>query len=116
MVSGAIFVVVVLVLLGVIGFLVYQRLNGDPTKDATAGQCLGNLPEVAPGQDQEATGGKIVDCGDAAAVYQIESRLDNQTDDQAETWTCAGLARGHRHLPRGPGQRHRLRPVSQEVG
>lgn len=81
--GGAIFAVVVLVLLGAIGFLVYQRLNADPTKNAVAGQCLANLPEVGPGQDQEATGGKIVDCGDSSAVYRIESRLDNQNTAQA---------------------------------
>jgi hypothetical protein len=83
--GGAIFVVVLIVLLGAVGFLVYQRLNGDPTKNATAGQCLGNLPEVGPGQDLKADGGKIVDCADSAAAYQIESRLDNQTPDQAKS-------------------------------
>jgi hypothetical protein len=83
--GGAIFAVVVVVLLGAIGFLVYQRLNGDPTKNAAAGQCLAGLPEVGPGQDQEATGGKVVDCGDSSAVYRIESRLDNQDAAQAKS-------------------------------
>jgi hypothetical protein len=83
--GGAIFAVVVIVLLGAIGYLVYSRLTGDPTKNAQAGQCLANLPEVGPGQDQEAPSGKIVDCGDSSAVYQIESRLDNQTSDQAKS-------------------------------
>jgi hypothetical protein len=83
--GGAIFAVVVLVLIGAIGFLVYQRLNGDPTKDAQAGQCLAGLPNVEPGQDQEATGAKIVDCADSSAVYRIESRLDNQDSAQAKS-------------------------------
>jgi hypothetical protein len=83
--GGAIFAVVVIVLLGAIGYLVYSRLTGDPTKNAQAGQCLANLPEVGPGQDQEAPSGKVVDCGDSSAVYQIESRLDNQTSDQAKS-------------------------------
>lgn len=83
--SAAIFGVVVVVLLAAIGFLVYQRVYGDPTKNATAGQCLGNLPDVSPGQDLKADGGKIVDCADSTAVYQIESRLDNQTSEQAKS-------------------------------
>jgi hypothetical protein len=83
--GGVIFGVVVLVLVGAIGLLLYQRLNGDPTKDAKAGQCLAGLPTVEPGQDQEATGGKVVDCADSSAVYRIESRLDNQDSAQAKS-------------------------------
>ena len=91
--GGAIFAVVVLVLVGAISFLIYQRLNGDPTKNATAGQCLAGLPEVGPGQDQEATGGKVVDCADSSAVYRIESRLDNQDSAQAKSVdVCKGSA------------------------
>jgi hypothetical protein len=84
-IGGIIFTVVVVVLIAAIGYLIYSRLHSDPTKNAQAGQCLANLPAVQPGQDQEATGGKVVDCGDSSAVYKIESRLDNQTSAQAKS-------------------------------
>jgi hypothetical protein len=83
--GGLLFGVILLVLVAAILFLAYQRFTGDPTKNAQAGQCLGGLPAVAPGEDQEAKGGKIVDCGDASAAYKIESRLDNQSEDQAKS-------------------------------
>jgi hypothetical protein len=82
-VTSVVFGVIVLLLLGAIAFVLYQRFLLDPTKDAAAGDCLADLPIVAVGEDQEVERGRIVECTDPAAVFQVEGRLDRVSDEQA---------------------------------
>src|SRR5258706_130510 len=63
--AGAIFGVVVLVLLAATGLVVYQKFYADPTKNAVAGNCLANLPVVAVGEDKDAKRTRVVNCNDA---------------------------------------------------
>jgi Tfp pilus assembly protein FimV len=83
--TGAVFGLIVLVLVAAIGVLVYLRLYADPTKNATAGNCLADLPIVAVGEDREVTNVRVVDCGDAAATHVVEARIDNKTEAEAKS-------------------------------
>ncbi len=82
---GAIFGLIVVVLVAAIGVLVYLRLYGDPTKNAVVGDCLADLPSVAVGEDKEVTSVRVVDCGDPAATHVVEGRLDNKTEAEAKS-------------------------------
>jgi hypothetical protein len=75
--------IAVLAVLAIVGYFVVQRIYADPTRDATAGDCLTSLPAVDPGQDKEASGARVVECGDPTASHRVEGRLDNQSTDQA---------------------------------
>jgi hypothetical protein len=77
--------IVVLAVLAAVGYFVVRRVYADPTRDATAGDCLRSLPVVEPGQDKEASDAEVVDCGDATASHRVEGRLDNQTADQVRS-------------------------------
>ena len=83
--TGAVFGLIVLVLLAAIGVLVYLRLYADPTKNAAAGNCLADLPVVAVGEDKEVTRVRVVDCADAAATHVVEGRIDNRTEAEAKS-------------------------------
>ncbi len=83
--TGAVFGLIVLVLVAAIGVLVYLRLYADPTKNAVAGNCLADLPIVTVGEDREVTSVRVVDCGDAAATHVVEARIDNKTEAEAKS-------------------------------
>lgn len=105
MASTVVFGVVVLLLLGAIGFLLYQRFYADPTKAAVAGDCLTDLPIVAVGEDREVTSARIVECTDPAADFIVEGRLDSLTEEQASSATICQAYRDatfiYRAVPRG---------------
>ncbi|MBX6723256.1 MAG: hypothetical protein IRY92_08475 [Dactylosporangium sp.] len=96
---------VVVLLLAAIGYLVYQRFYADPTKEATAGDCLADLPIVADDEDREVPAGRIVACTDPAARYVVEGRLDRLTEEQARSETiCQAYENAkfvYRVVPRG---------------
>jgi hypothetical protein len=81
------FAVVVLILLGAIGWVLYQRISADPTKNTQAGACLAGLPTLSQGQDQSVNAARVVDCNDPAAAYYVEGRLDSVSDAQAKSST-----------------------------
>jgi hypothetical protein len=83
LVGTLVFSVIVLLLLGAIGYVLYQRLYGDPTREAVAGDCLADLPIVAVGDDREVTTARIVECTDPAAMFVVEGRLDRVSETQA---------------------------------
>jgi hypothetical protein len=76
-------VILVICLAGVV-FLVRNGLNSDDAKQAKAGDCIGNLPDVAEGEDKEANGAKVVDCTSADALYKVEGRVEDKTEDEAK--------------------------------
>jgi hypothetical protein len=104
-VSTVVFGAVVVLLLAAIGFLVYQRFYGDPTKNAAAGDCLADLPILAVGEDREVPAGRIVACTDPDARYVVEGRLDRLTEEQASSPTiCQAYEDAtfiYRAVPRG---------------
>jgi hypothetical protein len=83
--AGTVFAIVVVLLLGAIGYVVYQKFFSDPTRDAVAGNCLADLPVVAVGEDKEVPKARIVACSDAAAEYVVEARMNNQSEAQAKS-------------------------------
>src|SRR4029453_9829406 len=83
--ATALFLIVILALLGASGYLVWQRLYGDPTRNAKGGGCLGDLSVVAPGQDQQATKARGVACTVPAAGHEVIGRVDNLTADLARS-------------------------------
>jgi hypothetical protein len=90
--ATALFAIVILALLAASGYLVWQRLYADPTRNAKAGDCLADLPVVAPGQDQQATRARVVACTDPAAGHEVIGRVDNQTADLARSQkVCDGF-------------------------
>ena len=68
-------------------YLVRNGLNSDNTKQAQAGDCIGNLPDVAQGEDKAANGAKVVDCTGSDALYKVEGRLEGKTEAQAKEET-----------------------------
>ena len=82
--AGVVFGLLVVVLLAAIGWLVYQRLYADPTRNAVAGNCLADLPIVAIGEDREVPSARVVDCGDASATHIVEARINNKTEAEAK--------------------------------
>lgn len=105
LVGTLIFGAVVVLLVAAIGYLVYQRFYADPTRNATAGDCLADLPIVANDEDREVGAGRIVPCSDPGATYVVEGRLDRLTEEQATSPTIcqayenAGFV--YRVVPRG---------------
>jgi hypothetical protein len=98
--ATALFLIVILALLAASGYLVWQRLYADPTRNAKAGDCLADLPIVAPGQDQQATSARVVPCTDPAAGHEVIGRVDNQTADLARSQkVCDGFT-GATHIYR----------------
>ena len=85
--ATALFAIVILALLAASGFLLWQWKYADPTRNAKAGDCLADLPVVAPGQDQQAPKARVVACTDPAAGHQVLGRVDNQTAEQARSRT-----------------------------
>ncbi len=83
--AGTVFAIVVVVLLGAIGYVIYQKFFSDPTRNAAAGNCLADLPVVAVGEDREVPKARIVPCNDTAAQYVVEARLDKQSEAQAKS-------------------------------
>jgi hypothetical protein len=83
-IGSVVALVAILIAVGV-GLAKGALFGGDPTKEAQAGDCIGNLPEVAAGEDKEANDAKVVACTDAAAVYKVEGRLENKTVAEAES-------------------------------
>jgi hypothetical protein len=83
--ASVIFGLLVVVLLAAIGWVVYQRLYADPTRNAVAGNCLADLPVVAVGEDREVTSARVVDCGDASATHIVEARINNKTEAEAKS-------------------------------
>ncbi len=82
--AGVVFGLLVLVLLAAIGWVVYQRLYADPTRNAVAGNCLADLPVVAVGEDREVTSARVVECGDATATHIVEARINDKTEAEAK--------------------------------
>lgn len=105
LVGPVVFGVVVVALLAAIGYLVYHRFYGDPTKGAAAGDCLADLPIVAVGEDQEVGPARVVACTDPGATYVVEGRLDRLTEAQASSPTiCQAYENAtfiYRAVPRG---------------
>ncbi len=103
--TGAVFGLIVLVLVAAIGVLVYLRLYADPTKNATTGNCLADLPIVAVGEDREVSNVRVVDCGDAAATHVVEARIENKTEAEAKSASvCEAYPRStfiYRAVPQG---------------
>jgi hypothetical protein len=81
---GAIFGLIVVILLAAIGVLVYQRYFADPTRWAVAGECLADLPVVAVGEDKEVSRARMVPCTDPAATHVVEARINDKTEAQAK--------------------------------
>jgi hypothetical protein len=77
--------VVLLLALGASLYVVYNRLLGDPVRNAVAGNCIADLPAVPEGEELEVKTGRIVDCTDPAADYVVEGRLDRISDEQADS-------------------------------
>jgi hypothetical protein len=76
-------VIVALVIAGIV-VLAKNVLSGTDTKQAQAGTCIGNLPEVAAGENKAANNAKVLDCADANAAYKVEGRLENKTQAEAK--------------------------------
>jgi hypothetical protein len=76
-------IVVALVIAGVV-VLAKNALSGPNTKQAQVGNCIGNLPEVAAGENKAANNAKVLDCADANAAYKVEGRLENKTQAEAK--------------------------------
>jgi hypothetical protein len=85
LVASLIFSAIVVLLLGAIAYVLYQRFFSDPTRDAVAGNCLADLPIVAVGADQEVRSARIVECTDPAAMFVVEGRLDRVSEAQASS-------------------------------
>jgi hypothetical protein len=86
-VTGMVFGVIALILLGAIAWVLYDRFYADPTKNAQAGACLADLPTVDVGEDRAVNSARVVDCTDPTAAYVVEGRLDRVSDDQAKSAT-----------------------------
>jgi hypothetical protein len=98
--ATALFTVVILALLAASGFLLWQWKYADPTRNAKAGDCLADLPVVAPGQDQPASKARVVACNDPAAGHQVVGRVDNQTADLARSQKICDSFVGATHIYR----------------
>ncbi len=85
--------VVAVLLLGAIGYAVWDRFFADPLRNAVAGHCLAGLPIVEAGEDREVGRARIVHCTDSAAVYLVEGRLDGVTEEQSRD---REICRGYR--------------------
>ena len=86
--------VVGLLLLGGVGYAIYDRFYADPLADAVAGHCLAGLPIVEGQQETEVSNARIVYCTDPAAAYLVQGRLDDVTEEQARDPL---ICRGFRH-------------------
>ena len=84
---GIVAAILVVVCVGGIFAVKNFMSSSDPTKEAKAGTCIGNLPAVGAGEDKEAPNATVVDCGDANAAYKVEGRVDNVTEAQATAQT-----------------------------
>ena len=92
-VGGVVAVVIAICIAGAV-YVAKGVLFGDDTKEAQAGDCIGNLPgDVAAGEDKEANDAKVVACTDAAARYKVEGRLENKTEaDATSDEICAAYS------------------------
>jgi hypothetical protein len=80
---GAAATVILVIVLVVVGILVKQTRSAN-TRQAQTGNCIGNLPTVAQGEDKAANDAKVVDCTAAEAAYKVEGRLENKTEAEAK--------------------------------
>jgi hypothetical protein len=65
------------------GLKLYQNRND--TDAAKVGDCLGQLPEVAEGKQEDADDAKVVKCTSTDAVYTVVGRVNGQTSAQVKT-------------------------------
>jgi hypothetical protein len=102
-VGAVVAIILALCIAGVI--LAIRGFGGDPTKDAKAGDCLGELPAVAVGQKAQVTSAKVVACSDPAATYKVAGRVENATEAQASNQSvCAAypqIASWYSSIPSG---------------
>ncbi|WP_027659283.1 LppU/SCO3897 family protein [Salinispora fenicalii] len=59
--------------------------GSDETAEAKAGDCIAELPTTISDELEEVDGGKVVDCASAEATYKVVGRVDDQTEEQAES-------------------------------
>jgi hypothetical protein len=81
---GVVGAVIVALLIAGIVVLAKNALSGTDTKQAQVGTCIGNLPDVAAGENKAANNAKVLDCTDANAAYKVEGRLENKTQAEAK--------------------------------
>lgn len=84
---------VALLLLGAIGYTVWDRFIADPLRNAVTGHCIAGLPIVEAGEDREVGRARLVHCTDEAAVYLVEGRLDGVTEEESRD---REICRGYR--------------------
>ena len=79
--------VLAIVVLAVVAVVVVRNAlsTSDPTQDAKAGDCLGNLPEAAAGEETNVSNVEVVACGSPDAKYTVAGRVDDVTAEQAST-------------------------------
>jgi hypothetical protein len=110
--------VLVVLLLGAGAYAIWDRFYADPVRDAVAGHCLAGLPVVEADEYREVDSARIVHCSDPAAIYLVEGRLDNVTEEQSH---AVDICRGYRHAtaiynavpPGGTGYVLCLSPVGE---
>ena len=64
----------------------------DPTRNAKAGDCLGNLPETLSGGETSVKDVKVVACDSADAKYVVVGRVEDVTSERAAGEVCTGHA------------------------
>lgn len=57
----------------------------DETAEAKAGDCIAELPTTIGEEMEEVDGAKVVDCASAEATYKVVGRVEDQTEEQAES-------------------------------
>jgi hypothetical protein len=82
---GIIGLIVAVLVIGGLKFGLKSYLDRDKTADAKVGDCIAELPDVAAGKEEDASGAKVVACTSTDAAYNVVGRVDNQTEAQAKT-------------------------------
>ena len=77
--------VLAIVVLAAVAVVVVRNVvsASDPTQDAKAGDCLGNLPEATAGEDTNVSNVEVVACDSPDAKYTVSGRVDDVTAEQA---------------------------------
>jgi hypothetical protein len=102
---GAVGAVVLVIIIAAAVFLLRGGLDGSSPANAQPGDCIGNAPAVAEGEDKEANEAKIVDCASSDATYKVEGRLEDKTAAEAKADDiCSGFPSAetsYREIPDG---------------
>lgn len=83
-VLGIVGVIVAILIVGGLKFGLRSFFTEDKTAEAKVGDCIAELPDIAEGQEEDASDAKVVECTSTDATYNVVGRVDGQTEAQAK--------------------------------